>query len=173
MRMFIAIEIPEQYKEKIKEMQKEFSKLGNITMTKEYHFTLKFLGEITEQQAEKVREELRKIKMKKFEASLEGIGAFPDHNYIRVIWVGLKGRVDELQQKIDSQLKEMFPRDNRFKAHITLGRVKSVKDKQTMKEKLNMKMEEMKFEVKEFKLIKSTLSPEGPIYETIEIYHLE
>ncbi|MFH1332160.1 MAG: RNA 2',3'-cyclic phosphodiesterase [archaeon] len=173
MRTFIAIEIPEQYKEKIKEMQKEFSKLGNITITKEYHCTLKFLGEITEQQAEKVKEELRKIKMKKFEANLEGVGAFPNHTYIKVIWVGLKGRLDELQAKIDTQLKEMFPRDNRFKAHITLGRVKSIKDKQAMKEKLNMKMEEMKFEVEEFKLIKSTLAPEGPMYETLDIYSLE
>ncbi len=67
----------------------------------------------------------------------------------------------------------MFPKDTRFKAHLTLGRVKSIKNKKTMKEKLEMKTEEMKFEVKEFKLIKSTLTPKGPVYETIEIYPLE
>jgi len=173
MRVFIAIEIPDEYKEKIKEMQKEFSKLGNITMVKENHCTLKFLGEITEGQAEQVKDNLRKIKMKKFEASLEGLGAFPNNNYIKVLWIGLKGRVNELQQKIDSQLAEMFPKDNRFKAHLTLGRVKSVKNKEGMKEKLNLKTEEMKFEVKEFKLIKSTLTPEGPVYETLEVYPLE
>jgi 2'-5' RNA ligase len=173
MRTFIAIEIPEEYKEKIKELQKEFSQLGNITLTKEYHCTIKFLGEITEKQAEDVKEKLRKIKMKKFETSLEGLGAFPDENYIRVVWIGLKGRVSELQAKIDSELQEMFPKDNRFEAHITLGRVKSIKDKAAMKEKLKKKAEEMKFEVKEFKLIQSTLTQEGPVYETLEVYPLE
>ena len=64
MRAFIAIEAPEKYKGKIREIQKQFSDIGKITMTKEYHCTLKFLGEITEKQAEQVKENLRKIKMK-------------------------------------------------------------------------------------------------------------
>lgn len=173
MRAFIAVEIPEEHREKIKEIQKEFSHLGNITTVKEYHCTLKFLGEITEKQVEQVKEQLKKIKMKKFEASLDGLGVFPNENYIKVVWVGMKGRISELQQKIDSELAEMFPKDTRFKAHLTLGRVKSIKDKTAMREKLKMKFDEMKFEVEEFKLIKSTLAPEGPIYETIEEYHLD
>ncbi len=173
MRTFIAVEIPEEHKEKIKTIQKQFSGLGNINIVKEYHCTLKFLGEISEKQLEQVKEKLRKIKMKKFEASLEGLGAFPNETHINVIWIGIKGRLSELQQKIDSELADMFPKDERFKAHLTLGRVKSVKDKKTMQEKLKTKTEEIKFEVKEFKLIKSTLTPEGPIYETLETYSLE
>lgn len=173
MRVFIAVEIPKEHQEKIKEIQKQFSNLGNINFTKDYHCTLKFLGEISDKQAEQVKEKLRKIKMKKFEANLEGLGAFPNENYINVIWIEIKGRLSELQQKIDSELVEMFPKDERFKAHLTLGRVKSVKDKTAMKEKLKMRTEEMRFEVKEFKLIKSTLTPEGPMYETLETYHLE
>lgn len=173
MRAFIAVEIPEEHREKIKEIQKQFSNLGNMNIVKEYHCTLKFLGEITERQVEEVREKLRKIKMKKFEATLEGLGAFPNESYIRVIWIGIKGRLNELQSKIDAQLAEMFPKDIRFKAHLTLVRVKSIKDKQAIKEKLHMKIEPMGFEVKEFKLIKSTLTPEGPIYKTVEVYTLE
>ncbi len=173
MRAFIAVEIPEEHRERIKEIQKQFSGLGNMNIVKEYHCTLKFLGEITDKEAEQVKEKLRKIEMKKFEASLEGLGAFPDESYIRVIWVGIKGRLSELQSKIDSQLQEMFPKDTRFKAHLTLARVKSIKDKNTVKEKLHMKIEPMKFDVEEFKLIKSTLIPEGPVYETLEVYTLE
>ncbi|MEM4244745.1 MAG: RNA 2',3'-cyclic phosphodiesterase [Candidatus Nanoarchaeia archaeon] len=173
MRAFIAVEIPEEHKEKIKQIQKQFSNLGNINIVKEYHCTLKFLGDITEKQAEQIKEKLKKIKMKKFEATLEGLGAFPNEGYIRVIWIGIKGRINELQQKIDSELADMFPKDTRFKAHLTLGRVKSIRDKNAMKEKLKLKFNGMCFEVKEFKLIKSTLTPKGPIYETIEVYPLE
>ncbi len=102
MRAFIAVEIPEEHREKIREIQRQFSNLGNINLVKEYHCTLKFLGDITEKQTEQIKEKLKKIKMKKFEATLEGLGAFPSQSYIRVIWVGIKGRMAELQQKIDS-----------------------------------------------------------------------
>ncbi len=173
MRVFIAVEVPEEYKGKIRKIQEEFSKLGNINLVKDYHCTLKFLGEITEKQAGEVREKLRKIKMKRFEARMQELGVFPNMNYINVIWIGLKGRVNELQSKIDSELQEMFPKDNRFSAHVTLGRVKSVKDKKAIREKLGMDIKEMKFEVKEFKIIKSTLTQEGPEYETLETYSLE
>jgi len=172
MRTFIAVEIPEEHKEKIKIIQKQFSNLGNINFTKDYHCTLKFLGEISSQHLEQVKEKLRKVKMKKFEASLEGLGAFPNESHINVIWIGIKGRLSELQQKIDSELADMFGKDERFKAHLTIGRVKSVKDKAAIKEKLKIKTEEMKFELKDFKLIKSTLTPEGPVYETLEVYTL-
>ncbi len=173
MRVFIAVEAPEEYREKLQKIQEEFSKLGNINLVKDYHCTLKFLGEITEKQVEEIREKLRKIKMKRFEASMQELGAFPNRDYINVIWIDLKGRISELQAKIDSELQEMFPKDNRFSAHVTLGRVKSVKDKKAIKEKLGMKIEEMKFEVNEFKIIKSTLTPEGPKYETLGMYSLE
>ncbi|MFH1210723.1 MAG: RNA 2',3'-cyclic phosphodiesterase [archaeon] len=173
MRTFIAVEIPKEHQEKIKGIQKQFSGLGNINLVKDYHCTLKFLGEIDEKQLQQVKEKLGKIKMKKFEVNLEGMGAFPNESHINVIWIAIKGKVSELQQKIDSELADMFPKDERFKAHLTLGRVKSVKDKKTMQEKLRIKTEEIKFEVKEFKLIKSTLAPEGPIYETLETYSLE
>ncbi len=173
MRVFIAVEVPEEHREELQRIQEEFSKLGNINLTKEYHCTLKFLGEITEKQVEEVKEKLRKIKMKKFETSIEELGAFPNQDYINVLWISLKGRISELQAKIDSELQEMFPKDNRFKAHVTLGRVKSVKDKKAIKERLELKTQDMKFEVKEFKMIKSTLTPEGPKYETLEMYSLE
>ena len=168
MRAFIAIEISEEVNKLLEDLQKKFQDLGKINFTKKpHHLTLKFLGEVTEEQVEKIKTLLKDVKLKSFELELTGLGVFPNENYIKVIWVGVKGRVNELQQRIDSKLAEMFEKDERFHAHITLGRVKFVKDKQKIKEILKTKIPNLKFEVKEFKLIKSELTPEGPIYEDL------
>lgn len=172
MRAFIAIEIPEEINKILKGIQKKFEGLGKINFTKgPYHLTLKFLEDVTEDQVSKIKTVLKDIKLKPFELELTELGVFPNENYIRVIWVGVKGgRINELQQQIDSRLTAMFKKDTRFHAHITLGRVKFIKDKERIKELLRTKIPNQKFEVNEFKLIKSELTPEGPKYEDLEIF---
>ena len=67
----------------------------------------------------------------------------------------------------------MFPRDTRFHPHLTLARIKFVKDKQDFMDKLNkIPVKELEFSVKSFKLIKSTLTPEGPVYEDVAEFSL-
>lgn len=172
MRAFIAIETPEEIDKVLKGVQKKFEGQGKINFTKEpYHLTLKFLGEINENQIEKIKILLKDIKFKSFELELTELGVFPNENYIRVLWIGVKGgRVYELQQQIDAKLAEIFPKDTRFHAHITLGRVKFIKNKEKIKELLKTKVPSLKFEVEEFKLIKSELMPEGPIYKDVEVF---
>jgi len=172
MRTFIAIETPKEVSLTLKEIQKKFEGLGKINFTQEpYHLTLKFLGEISEDQCTQIKDILKSIKFKPFELELTQLGVFPNENYIKVIWVGTKDKeVNELQQQIDSKLTGMFGKDPRFHAHITLGRVKFVQDKIRIKELLKTKIPSLKFEVKEFKLIKSELTPEGPEYEDLEVF---
>ena len=175
MRLFIAIDFNElnyQFIELQKNLPKEDVKL---TLTKRYHLTLKFLGEVSETDAEKVIEILKKIKFEKFEINLDDIGVFPNENYIRVVWVGVnpKKQVIELQRNIEDSLKEFnFKKDFSFHPHITLARVKFVKDKPNFIDALKkLKINKDKIIItKEFKLIKSTLSPEGPIYEDWEVF---
>jgi len=171
MRAFIAIEIPEGLNEYIECLQKKFEGLGKINFTKKpYHLTLKFLGEISEDQFVEIDSLLKTIKMKPFELEFTKLGVFPNENYIKVLWLGVKGRVNELQQKIDSILKEMFCKDKRFHPHITIGRVKFVNDKKKIKELLGLDVKKLRFEVKEFRLIKSELTPDGPVYTDLKIY---
>jgi 2'-5' RNA ligase len=172
MRAFIAIETPKEVNITLKEVQKKFVGLGKINFTQEpYHLTLKFLGEITDSQCAQVKDILKSIKFKPFELELTSLGVFPNENYIKVIWIGTKDKeVNEIQQQIDSKLTGMFAKDLRFHAHITLGRVKFVQDKIRIKELLKTKIPSLKFEVKEFKLIKSELTPKGPEYEDLEVF---
>ena len=173
MRLFIAIDFNE-LKNYFAELQKLLPKNAKLSFTKTFHLTLKFLGEVQPNNAEKVADILKKIKFKHFSVHLDSIGIFPTENYIRVVWVGLKpeDKVLELQKNIDDLLRELFKREMEFKAHITLARVKYPEDKKSFVEQLKkIKVEGKKIEIKNFRLIKSTLMPKGPVYEDLYIFN--
>ena len=79
-----------------------FSSKIRLVNKGQIHLTLKFLGEVQPDKAEKVKEELKKIKFKPFSVYLDSTGVFPSESYIRVVWIGLKPENDilELQSNI-------------------------------------------------------------------------
>jgi len=175
MRLFTAIELPEELDEQISGLKKKLdSGDAKITLTKENHLTLKFLGEVEDSKADKIKEALDKIRLNSYKARLSKIGVFPNEDYIRVVWIGVKPEKEtiELKKKIDSALEEFdFKDDFDFHPHITLARVKFVKNKDKFKELLHsLRVEDSEFEVKEFKLIKSELTPEGPEYTDLAVF---
>jgi 2'-5' RNA ligase len=172
MRVFISLEIPDNIREEILRMQKILPKFsGKITEPENLHLTLKFLGEISEQEVEKVKSKLKEIKLKKFESELVNLGVF-DKNYIRIIWVYLDN-CNKLQEEIDLKLENLFPKEKRFMSHLTIARVKQVKDRKKFLQELNkIKIKNIKFSISSFFLKKSILTKEKPVYETIEEYNL-
>ncbi|MEK6949470.1 MAG: RNA 2',3'-cyclic phosphodiesterase [Nanoarchaeota archaeon] len=176
MRLFIAIELPDDIKEYLSRIQEKIAgKEDKISLVKkeQMHLTLKFLGELQPHNAENLRNILKEVAFEPFSVNLDVIGVFPSENYIRVVWVGLKpeDKIMELQKNIDKKLEGMFKKEKGFKAHLTLARVKHIEDKVTFISKLkNIKIDNKKISISNFKLIKSTLTPEGPIYEAIESF---
>jgi len=175
MRTFIAFEVPENIKKILLDIQEQLKDENmKASFVNHFHLTLKFLGEVNEQKVEKIKEKLREIKFELITTKLKGIGVFPNENYIRVVWVGLEdGKIMELQKNIDTKMFELgFEREKDFQCHITLCRVKFVKDKKMLVEKLkNIKVPEEAFEVKDFKLKKSDLTGEKPVYTDLEIFN--
>lgn len=176
MRAFIALELPDEIKKEIANIQKQleikdlFS--GKLTSQENLHLTLKFLGEISENTAEEARKKLSEIKFKKFSASLGELGIF-NENFIRIIWIKLDN-CGELQKEIDEKLSGLFSREERFMSHLTIARVNEIKDKKKLIDKLGrINYKKKKFQVSEFKLKKSTLTQGGPIYEDLEGYLLK
>jgi|TARA_B100001971_G_C18223910_1_gene559030 2'-5' RNA ligase len=168
MRIFIAIDLPETIKEKLKKIKVD-ERIAEMNSPGDYHLTLKFLGEISKRQIEIVQNNLRKIKFKGFKLNLSRIGFFPNSNFINIVWAGVtpKRKITELKHRIDDGLMDLFQRDKRFDPHITLGRVKDIKDKIKFKESLDLEIEGT-FKVNNFKLIKSKLGKNGAEYETLE-----
>jgi RNA 2',3'-cyclic 3'-phosphodiesterase len=186
-RVFIAIDISREVIKEIERVQNEIKKknmfIGKFVEGENLHLTLKFLGEISLEDIEKVKLKLKKIKFPKFQAYLEELGVFSS-DYIRIIWVHiLNKKIEELQGKIDEVLKEDFKRglpvegklqqNHRFMSHLTIARVKSVKDRKLFLEELKkIKVQSLEFAVDKFYLMKSELKPEGPVYTILENFEL-
>lgn len=178
MRAFIAIDFPQEIRKEIRKIQDKLPEFrGKKTELENIHLTLKFLGEISNKEIGLAREALRSIQEKKFKIKINQIGVFSE-KFIRIIWLGVDEEDKEsknlwsLQEEIDMKLKDLFEAERRFMGHITIARVKNIKDKKKFLQELEKIRADLEFEVSEFRLKFSILKPEGPVYEDIEIYNL-
>jgi len=172
MRCFIAVDIPKEIKKEILKIQAFLPKfLGKLTEPENLHLTLKFLGELTEEEIRKVKANLKKINLDKFNVEISHLGVFSEKS-IRIIWLNLFN-CSNLQKKIDYVLKDFFPQEKRFMGHLTIARIKSLKNKQDFLEKLKgIKIPKMIFSLEKFSLKNSILTKSGPVYSNIEVYNL-
>lgn len=183
MRLFIAIEISEEIREALAQIQSHLKYAGADVKWVEphnIHLTLKFLGEVNEEKAEEIKSILDGIakETRPFELSIKDVGAFPTIEYPRVIWAGLDKGADEskmLAEKIDEGLsKTGFQKEARpFASHLTIGRVRSSTNKEALKEKMNSLLtpttrptnqDSPSQPISSVILFKSTLTPKGSIY---------
>ena len=167
MRLFIAIDLENE--DYFKNIQKHLPD-ANATYPKEFHLTLQFLGETSKK--EDIVKELNEIKFKPFKLKTTDIGVFPNKNLIKVVWLGLEPNhiLEELHKNIEYRMSLLgFKNDYKeFKPHITLARIKHLKDNISyLKQLMAINFDKKEFEIKTIKLIKSTLMPDGPVYETI------
>lgn len=175
MRIFIAIPLPEYIKTTLFNIQKELSGFAKINWVpkKNLHLTIKFLGNTPDQQIQEIISLLTDTKFKKIKATLDKLGAFPSLSHINTIWVSATPAepIINLQQQIDQLLLPKFPQDQRFSVHITIGRVKFVKQKEELIRKIKeLQIPKKEFEIDKFELIKSTLTDKSPIYEVIKSF---
>ena len=178
MRCFVAVDVPEEAKQKILEAQKEFACFDAKLVEKEnLHFTLKFLGEINEEQLEEASKGLSELakNISPFTVLLSGIGAFPNLSYIRVVWVGaISDDFFKLHRGVAVSLRGIGKPEKEAIPHLTIARVRSARDKETIA-KIIRRYEKEAFgsmQVDKIKLKKSTLTPRGPVYEDVRVFEL-
>lgn len=174
MRAFVAIEISnEDIIRSIKNLQSKININARPVEPKNFHFTLQFLGEISEDLSQKIIHALHTIKFSSFNVNLKGLGAFPRSKSPRIIWIGtdVEGgkMLIRLAKKVEKALEPLglFP-DKLFKPHITIFRIKK-KIGDITKEMDAQKLEEFGWQkVTSIKFKKSELTPNGPIYTDLE-----
>jgi len=133
MRLFTGIRINEDIRRNIDGVTQKLShkiKEARIVLPENLHLTLKFMGEVEENRLEAVKNVLSGLcsGFEPFNLEIKGLGGFPDGKDIRVLWVGAdsKGHLRSLNREIEKELELLgFPRENRFKEHITVARFKS------------------------------------------------
>ncbi len=182
MRLFVACEIPENLKNNIEEFQNSLKNENDRIKWVEkenLHLTMKFIGETEEKNLVKIKESLSSVRFKSFLTSVSDFGVFPPRGHIRVVWMGLSpaDQINDLHEKIDSSLNAIeLEKDTRFQSHITLGRVKFIRDKESFIKKVNEIKEKFKsepFKIDRFVLKKSVLTPQGPIYTDLAEFKSE
>lgn len=171
-RTFIAVELPDRFIPEIEKIESMFNMAGIKPVEPELvHITLKFLGDINESDIQTIASALSQISCRPFEARIKGLGVFPKPAYIKVIWLGAEGNFNALYDEIEYILSPFkFKKDHHFFPHATIARVKQLKDKAQLLENLK-KLEYIDLgtmKVDSISLKKSTLRPQGPIYETLE-----
>jgi RNA 2',3'-cyclic 3'-phosphodiesterase len=183
-RCFIAVELPEDVK-------KELTVLENVLKARSpsvvkwvgpegIHLTLKFLGEVPDEQIEEITMAMEEgcRGFAPFQLEVSGVGAFPNLNRVQVIWVGVKGEIDKLaalQKSIDDNTEQLgFPKENRaFSPHLTLGRVRmeaELVERQKIGKLLSATSfaPNQVFQVNAVYLIQSQLQRTGAIYTPIK-----
>ena len=171
-RIFVSTDLPEDIQKEVKKIQDILPKFeGKRTELENLHLTLKFLGGISEERVEEVKKRLRDVKFEKFESEIDGMGVF-SLKFVKIVWVHLRN-CNELQKIIDEALSGIFRKEERFMSHVTIARVKFLKNKNYFLGELKkIKIPKIKFTVDKFRLKKSTLTPDGPVYEILEEYAL-
>lgn len=185
LRAFIAIKLSDELRGHIGEVQAELKRrafgldgLGWVR-PEGIHLTLRFLGDIAEEQVEALGAMLRDVAagMKPFALDARGVGAFPDPRAPRVIWLGLYGTPEamaslrRMHEGIEDGVVGLgFSRESReFTAHLTLARVRDRKSGAALAKVLEANQDRAvgSFTAASVGLIKSELRPSGAVYTTL------
>ncbi|HVP11553.1 MAG TPA: RNA 2',3'-cyclic phosphodiesterase [Phycisphaerae bacterium] len=180
MRTFIAVEFDEPIRRQLATLQSRLkAKLPKLKWVEvhQIHLTLKFLGEISDQQITPIAQALTELAAKcwPLEIRVEDLGCFPPSGPVSVVWVGIKDPSGELAkcQALCEDLIEPFgfPRERRrFSPHLTLARTRDragggAEIRAVLKAEPPARLGTQA--VSGVTFFQSTLTPRGPIYNAL------
>jgi RNA 2',3'-cyclic 3'-phosphodiesterase len=193
MRIFVALETPNSVRDRIAQFIEDVRELAanaGWVRPESLHVTLKFIGEKSPAEVEKIKHMLAGISgQQRFDVAVRGCGFFPSAKSARVFWVGIEEnpRLKNLANAVDEAVcKAGIPREeHEFNPHLTLARAGSGAPqrlrsdrKKRVFEKLQERLAKMdNFEfgtmtASEFILFESKLSPSGAHYATLARFPL-
>lgn len=179
MRLFIAIKLPRNIVEVLIKLQAFIINEADIDVRlvdpQNFHITLAFLGDCNQEQLQQIKVALQAIEQQSFTLCLDSCGVFPNFKHPRILWVSLLSTAaQEFVLKIQHAVLPIMALDERdFKAHVTLARIKMVRDAVTFKdliEKVGVPKE--CFKVVNFVLFESHRTEKGSLYKALETYNL-
>jgi len=186
-RCFIAIELPVTAKKVLSHIQyslqrHELPRIKWVSVPN-IHLTVRFLGNVAPEIVASITKTIDDLsrKIRPFNLQLGNLGAFPNLKDPQVLWIGLKGEVAKLitlQQSLDGELAKLgFTREIRaYQPHLTLARLGNKvtrTERQRVGDLVSGTVPENDYEIKvdAIYLIKSQLTPNGPIYHQLHTAH--
>ncbi len=182
MRTFVAIKIPVEHslKTTLRDFKNElpYEEIKWVDFST-LHLTLFFLGETEESELDKIGEAFSRelVGFPKFNITINSFGTFGQKRNPKVIWVGVKpiAQLNELHRTINGVIEPLgFTPDERgFNPHITIGRVKQIKNPELLAELIDEFGDSVyqNTTIDSVILYKSELTPKGPIYTPMVTQH--
>jgi 2'-5' RNA ligase len=145
------------------------------------HITLAFLGDTQESLVNEINIMLAEKcpGYGKFNLTLKGCGLFRNFSDPRIIWTGIEpsGRLIELNESIMTGLKMLNIKmeDRPYNPHLTLGRIKLLKNKDVLKSSFDSFQNTVLqiVPVTEIILYESILLQSGPVYNPLAKFSLQ
>ncbi|HEV8032414.1 MAG TPA: RNA 2',3'-cyclic phosphodiesterase [Stellaceae bacterium] len=175
LRLFVGIEFPPELKLRLSLLSTSIPGARWVDPGN-FHLTLRFIGEVTEDVAADIDEALACIRARHFSLQLAGTGIFGGERP-RSLWVGVERDPDlvALHGKIELALIRMGlePEPRKFRPHVTLARLRDP-DLSGLGEFLagNARFRADPLPVEQFSLVASYPTKSGSIYEDQADYPL-
>lgn len=178
MRFFVSVDLPESLADAVRAVQTEFAGADGLDFVDpaRTHVTLKFLGDVSEDEYDETVAALDRAvdssRVGPFDATVGGLGVFPSLDYISVLWAGIGEGAVELAALHEAVERESVaagfdPAENEFTPHVTLARMKHGGGKKLVQRLVRERDPEVgTMRVEAIRLTESTLTNEGPKYET-------
>lgn len=124
-RLFVGLELPEDVRHALCGL------CGGVpgadwVAPDSMHLTLRFIGDVTEADAEDAHDALTRVRAPGFDMSLRSVGHFSTGDELRALWAGVERneRLEQLRRNVDSALVRMGfpPEERRWRPHVTLAR---------------------------------------------------
>lgn len=182
-RLFVALDVPDQVREALVELSARLKKTcpsARWVRLEGVHITLKFIGEVSLETAEKIREALGSLpEFPPIKLRFAGLGFFPNARRPRVFWAGVEGDppLVELAGAIEAKIEPLgIPAEKRdFHPHLTLARFESPQGTQALIAAVEAlgapEFGSQTFH--EFHLYRSVLKRSGTEYTRLVTYPLE
>ena len=175
MRLFLAIELPEQVRQHLVQVQEAIAPQASkatLTRPQNLHVTLKFLGEVDERRTVELRESLAHVSAGEIELAAQRLECFPPRGPVRIIAAGFStsdAMLLGVRRAIEQRCKYLgFESETRkYRPHVTLARAKGgigAGDRRKLDEATAKLWPGPSWTVREFTLMQSRLKPDGAEY---------
>ena len=176
-RLFVSVDL-DDLAEEVARVQEPLRLDGlRLTDPADAHVTVKFLGDTDPDRIDALTEVLEAAAadaaVGPFEVSLEGYGVFPSLEYISVVYLGVGAgseQLTRLHEAVEARTTALGfdPEDHAFTPHVTLGRMDHAASKDRVQQLVREHHPDAgRTRVSELRLTESTLTGDGPAYETV------
>lgn len=178
LRIFLGLSIPSSIKIQLSALQ------GGVPGAQwvdpeNYHITLKFIGDVDEVAKEDIAEALEDLSFPTFKINLQGIDIFSKGNDPHHLWVKPMPEepILQLNRKIENHLENhlhLKKDTHKFTPHLTIAKLKnSNSNKVGQFMQWHNLFKTITFEITEYTLFQSFLTPNGSIYKPLDIFSLD